>query len=86
MYTVRFTGKPKRFLKRTSPFVRSRIEEAIPELAENPRGHPQTAPLGGALTGLWRLRVGDYRLIFEIDDRRREVTVVGIRHRREAYR
>ena len=34
----------------------------------------------------WRIRVGDYRVIYEIDDRRRVVQVNKVRHRRTAYR
>ncbi|MCK6627257.1 MAG: type II toxin-antitoxin system RelE/ParE family toxin [Anaerolineae bacterium] len=34
----------------------------------------------------WRIRVGDYRVIYEIDDEKRMVTVLRIRHRREVYR
>jgi len=39
---------------------------------------------GGA--GLWRIRVGDYRVIYEIDDDRCRIDVSAVRHRREAYR
>jgi len=53
-------------------------------LADNPR------PYGcRKLTGSdrdWRIRVGDYRIVYEIDDQVREVRVMRIRHRREAYR
>ncbi|HXW01074.1 MAG TPA: type II toxin-antitoxin system RelE/ParE family toxin [Anaerolineae bacterium] len=33
----------------------------------------------------WRIRVGDYRVIYEIDDDKHVVTILRIRHRREAY-
>jgi mRNA interferase RelE/StbE len=35
---------------------------------------------------LWRLRVGDYRVIYTVDDRRHVVDVSAVRHRRDAYR
>jgi mRNA interferase RelE/StbE len=35
---------------------------------------------------LWRIRVGEYRVIYTIDDRSRVVDVVAVRHRRDAYR
>jgi mRNA interferase RelE/StbE len=56
---------------------------ALDRLAVNPRP-PGVRKLKGG-SGLWRLRVGDYRVIFEIDDARRLVDVSHIRHRREAY-
>jgi hypothetical protein len=34
----------------------------------------------------WRVRIGDYRVIYQIDDQAQEVTVLRIAHRREAYR
>jgi len=34
----------------------------------------------------FRARVGDYRIIYDVDDRARTVTILGVRHRREAYR
>jgi mRNA interferase RelE/StbE len=34
----------------------------------------------------WRIRIGDYRLIYEIDDQARTVKVMRVRHRREVYR
>ena len=36
--------------------------------------------------GLWRLRVGDYRILYTIQDKRLIVVVVRVGHRREAYR
>jgi mRNA interferase RelE/StbE len=64
--------------------ARGRIEQAIDRLADNPR------PRGSKkLTGFedeWRLRVGEYRVLYVIDDGARRVTVARIAHRREAYR
>lgn len=59
-----------------------RVRDAIASLAENPR------PTGcKKLTGRngWRIRIGNYRVIYEIDDSRREVTVLDIGHRRDIY-
>ncbi|HLM03341.1 MAG TPA: type II toxin-antitoxin system RelE/ParE family toxin [Pyrinomonadaceae bacterium] len=59
-----------------------RVREAIASLAENPRpaGCKKLAGREG-----WRIRVGDYRVIFEINDVKREVTVMHIGHRRDIY-
>ena len=65
----------------TRPF--ERIVDAIRALADNPR------PTGCLkLTGRegWRLRVGDYRVVYEIDDKNRLVTVLHVGHRRDVYR
>jgi mRNA interferase RelE/StbE len=60
-----------------------RIDEAILALSVNPR------PAGAAKLApgeLWRIRVGDYRVLYEIDDRVATITIARIRHRSEAYR
>lgn len=54
------------------------------QLADNPR--PAWAkPLKGAPPG-WRFRVGDYRVLYDIDDSLHVVTIRGAGHRREVYR
>jgi mRNA interferase RelE/StbE len=60
-----------------------RILEAVRSLAKDPR------PSGcRKLTGRdgWRIRIGDYRVIYEIDDSQRSVTVLHIGNRRDIYR
>ncbi|MGH7215798.1 MAG: type II toxin-antitoxin system RelE family toxin [Nitrospiraceae bacterium] len=65
------------------PQIGKKITAAITLLAENPRSH-QSIKLSG--TEGYRLRVGDYRILYEIDDSARTVTVYRIKHRREVYR
>ncbi|MGB8658601.1 MAG: type II toxin-antitoxin system RelE/ParE family toxin [Candidatus Zixiibacteriota bacterium] len=60
-----------------------KIKIAILRLADNPR------PSGcSKLTGRegWRIRVGDYRVIYEINDFNKEVVVLHVGHRRDVYR
>lgn len=63
--------------------AREAVVEAIRGLAENPRPRG-TKKLRGA--DLWRLRAGDYRVLYTIQDERLIVVVVRVGHRREAYR
>ncbi len=60
-----------------------RVRDAIRELAGDPR-----PPGCLKLTGRdgWRLRVGDFRVVYEIDDKQRIVIVFHIGHRRDVYR
>jgi len=60
-----------------------RIDAAISGLAQIPRP-PGSVKLQGA--ELWRIVVGDYRVIYAIDDEQRLITVARVRHRREVYR
>jgi mRNA interferase RelE/StbE len=61
-----------------------RIVGAMRDLAENPRPPGCRKLVGGE--GDWRLRVGDYRVLYEINDMRKVVRVLHVKHRREAYR
>lgn len=60
-----------------------RVKTAVSRLAANPRpvGCRKLAGRDG-----WRVRVGDYRIIYDIDDPARSVTVLDVGHRREVYR
>ena len=62
----------------------SRLREAIDALAENPRA-PGNVKLQGE-GELYRVRVGDYRIVYQIQDAVLVVLVVQIGHRREIYR
>jgi mRNA interferase RelE/StbE len=62
--------------------VYQRIRTEIIELAKNPR------PYGcKKLTGRdgWRIRVGDYRILYEIDDNLQKITILHIGHRKDIY-
>jgi mRNA interferase RelE/StbE len=64
--------------------IRPRIIQALDSLEADPR-----PPGGTILSGSrnrWRIRVGDYRILYAIDDASRQVLVFRIAHRREAYR
>ncbi len=60
-----------------------KVRKAILDLSENPRP-PGCAKLKDREG--WRIRQGDYRVIYEIDDKQRQVTILDVLHRREAYR
>lgn len=81
-YTVLFTGYAEKRLKKLPENVRQKILAAILSLADNPR------PYGyKKLTGrdAYRIRVGDYRIIYEIEDKIVTVTIIDVGHRREIY-
>jgi len=60
-----------------------RVKDAIMRLADDPRPSGCTKLVGREG---WRIRVGDYRVVYEIDDRQRVVTVLHIGHRKDVYR
>lgn len=64
--------------------VAAKVWEHIERLKDNPFP-PQSIKLAGA-EQLYRLRMGDYRMIYGVDTKAKQVTVHYIRHRREVYR
>lgn len=64
--------------------LQRRISAAIDGLADNPR--PRGARKLAGHERLYRIRAGDYRIVYTIDDEERVVCITRIRHRREAYR
>ena len=72
----------KELISLDSPLVR-RIWSRIAALAHQPRPPGCKKLVGGVRE--WRIRIGDYRVIYSIDDSKRTVDVSGVRHRRDAY-
>ncbi len=64
--------------------VAERAIRAIGTLRGNPRPHGSVKLAGSAND--WRIRIGDYRVLYEIHDDRQLVRVMRVKHRRDAYR
>jgi len=62
---------------------RVRIVNAIDKLGDSPRSG---TPLSGKWKGLWRIRVGNYRVIYGMKKTECVILVVRVSHRREVYR
>jgi len=83
-YTVVFARSARKELQNLDPQVARRILKAIEALVANPRPSG-VVKLEGA-RDLWRVRVGEWRVVYRISDRDRLVDVIAVRHRRDAYR
>ena len=81
-YRVFLTPRALKELQQLPLQLRRRVAKAIDRLAREGR-HAGVRKLG--ITG-WRVRVGDYHILFDIDDESRTIVIYRIRHRREAYR
>jgi mRNA interferase RelE/StbE len=64
--------------------ARRRIADAMEELRGNPR--PAGAVKMAAHENLWRVRIGAYRVVYEIHDDRLVILVLRVAHRKDAYR
>ena len=84
MYRIVLERSAERDLRRLPADMHERVIAAIRGLAANPRP-PGCRKLTGSQND-WRIRVGDYRVVYEIADEIRVVRVNRVRHRREVYR
>lgn len=71
-------------LKKLSKETFSAIIENIRSLANNP--HPPNSKKIKGSPNDWRLRIGDYRVLYEINNATKAITVMRVKHRRDAYR
>jgi mRNA interferase RelE/StbE len=69
--------------KRASFRILDRLEDL--EKAENPLRHKDVRPLEGKLKGFYRLRVGEYRIILELDSESKRIGLLSIVPRRKGY-
>jgi mRNA interferase RelE/StbE len=83
-YSVEIESTARKCLNGVDPLHRARILRVLAALEHDPRP-PGARQLAGS-DGLWRVRVGDYRVIYSIEDRRLVVIVIRVGHRREVYR
>jgi mRNA interferase RelE/StbE len=82
-YEVVLRDETRRAFLRLDKGVQKQVQRAIDRLAENPRPGQATQLVGDADT--WRVRAGDWRILYEILDEKLTVRVLDIAHRREAY-
>ena len=82
-YTVLVTDKVRKIILKLSSNIASRIEKALLELEKDPRPSGCKKLKGRAA---YRIRVGDYRIIYDIEDNILRVIVIDLGHRRDIYR
>lgn len=83
MYAIKFSRSAKKSFSKIATREQKRIALAIEKLAQDPT---IGKPLKGVLKGLWSLRIGTYRVIYQIIQNELVVMVFDVRHRREVYK
>ncbi|TXI17695.1 MAG: type II toxin-antitoxin system RelE/ParE family toxin [Nitrosomonas sp.] len=83
IYSVKIKQSAFKSLKRISHGDRLRIVEAIDQHKTNPAAG---GVLKGEYSGLRRIRIGSYRVVYEVHDEQLTILVIRIGHRREVYR
>ena len=87
-WTIRYAPASRRQLRKLDRQTAQRIQEELTEriaLASDPRQLGRAKMLKGDMSGLWRFRAGDYRIICDVQDDDNIIVVHRIGHRREVY-
>ena len=84
-YVVLLESRAEKELKALQEQTLRRIDIKLRALSLNPRPRG-AAKLRGKESEGWRFRIGDYRILYQIDDKENTVRIYRIKHRREAYR
>lgn len=84
-YEIEWTTAALRELRKLDRQTGRRVVLSVTALADDPRP-PGSRALVGQPTGVMRIRIGDHRVIYQVEDTKVLVTVVRVAHRREVYR
>ncbi len=85
MYKVVLTKKARVFYANADSILAKKIAKSFEILEQNPYSHPNIKALKGKLKGLYRYRVGNYRIIYQINNQTIQVIIVKIAHRQNIY-
>jgi mRNA interferase RelE/StbE len=85
MFDVRLSARAKDFYGKAEKPLARKLARCFEQLEHEPSHHSNVKPLRGNLAGCYRYRVGDYRVIYRIDDSQQMVHVLKIAHRSEVY-
>lgn len=83
MYQIMFRSSAVKELRKLTADHRKSVSNAIDSLAREPRPKGVKKMAG---THAWRIRIGDYRVVYSIEDEHLIIEVIRIGHRREVYR
>lgn len=85
MYSVILSAEAQKIYASANQALAKKIARCFAQLEQTPRYHPNIKPLKGDLAGYYRYRIGNYRVIYLINDKTNQVLVNTITHRREVY-
>jgi mRNA interferase RelE/StbE len=85
MYRVDLSAKAQEFYRKADRPLARKLARCFEQLEREPRQHSAIKPLKGELAGCYRYRVGDYRVIYRVDEQHHSVFVLKIAHRSDVY-
>jgi mRNA interferase RelE/StbE len=85
MYEVLLHPDAQEFYVKADKSLAKKIARCLSQLEKNPQSHPNIKLLKGEYLGLYRYRIGDYRIIYSVEQEVVQVFIVAIAHRSRVY-
>lgn len=85
MFEIILSPEAAEFFAEAAASLAQKLARCFAQIERDPRRHNNIKRLSGEFAGYSRYRVGDWRVIYSVDDRARRVHVLSIAHRREVY-
>jgi mRNA interferase RelE/StbE len=86
MYDLLLTREAQRAYEQADPSLVKKLHRCFEQLRQDPYQHPNVKRLKGPLAGCYRYRLGDWRVVYRVEEDGRIVIILLIAHRRDAYR
>ncbi len=84
MYEIELKREPEKFIRKQSRKIQIQLISALRKLQKDPR--PRQAKKLSGLDALYRIRVGDYRIVYTIREKKLLILVLRIAHRKDVYK
>ena len=85
MYRVKFLRSASKFYLKATKSLRKRIDRCIEQLKSNPYNHPNIKKLTAEYKHFMRYRLGDYRIIYNMEEENKLIVIVKIAVRSKSY-
>ena len=86
MYKIELAGKAAKFYQKADTITTRRLNLAFEKLSENPFGHHNIKRLSSELAGSFRLKMGNIRIIYSVDNKNRIIYIEVIGWRGDVYK
>jgi len=86
MYEVKLSSFASKFYSSSNIIITKKLSKCFESLEVNPYNSNNIKRLSGKLGNCFRYRIGDYRVIYSVDESNKIVEILSIKHRKDAYK
>lgn len=85
MYDIVLTEDARRYYELAETALAKKLNRCFDQIRDDPYKYPNIKRLRGSLSGYLRYRVGDWRVVYQVDEREKRITILVIAHRSRVY-